>query len=233
VVLHNTGSAPLAVGPCTIGGSDRFRVTTSCTNISIAPFESATLMVEYDPALEAHDVATLTIGVDALSTNQVAISLAGTGADQRLDLSTLDVAFPDANVDMNDKPIAYVDVHNPVNPETGVAEPLHIASATVDNDVFTLANMGPFTVEGDAMIRLAITFAPTHAGTFDGTLTLTSDTSTQPMAQITLHGRGVLVGAPEGGCCDTRQGRSSTPRSTLLLALFTLAFVLRARASRR
>lgn len=218
VVLHNTGSAPLAIGPCTITGSARFEMITSCTNLSVAPNASATLMVAFDPTIEAAEAATLTIGVDALTTSQVAIALSGVGADQRLDLSALAISFPDANVSASEAHTAYIDIFNPVNPDTNVAETLHISAATTDNDVFTLANEGPFEVEGGMMIRLAITFAPATAGTYDGTLTILSDASGQPMAAIALHGRGVADAAEEtGGCCQT--GSHNAPLGLAVMAL--------------
>ncbi len=219
VVLNNTGGAPLAIGPCTVTGSARFSVVTSCANLEVAPNASATLMVAFDPMLEAAEAGTLTIGVDALSTSQIAIALSGIGADQRLDLSALAVSFPDTNVSTTDAPIEYIDIHNPVNPVTGIAETLHISAATTDNEVFVLANEGPFTVEGDTMIRIAITFRPEMAGVFDGTLTILSDASGRPMAEIALHGRGIVAGGEEGGGCCQSGGRSNGWLALLLLVM--------------
>ena len=219
VVLDNTGGAPLAIGPCVVTGSARFSVVTNCTNLTVAPNASATLMVAFDPMLEAAETGTLTIGVDALSRMQVVIALSGVGADQRLDLSALSVSFPDTNVSTNDAPIEYIDIHNPVNPVTGIAETLTISAATTDNDVFVLANEGPFTVEGGAMIRIAITFRPQQAGVYDGTLTILSDASGLPMAEIALNGRGIVAGADEGGGCCQSGGRSNGWLALLVFAL--------------
>lgn len=228
IVLENTGGAPLAVGPCTLTGSDRFSLETSCASLSIAVGGSATLMVAFDPSVEATVNATLTIGVDALSTQQVAISLAGTGGDQRLDLSALTVVFPDTNVAAGEAPIQYIDIFNPVNPDTQAAATLNIASATIDNEVFTLANEGPFTVEGAQMIRLAIRFRPTRAGTYEGTLTIVSDASGLPMATISIAGRGVVEASGEGGgCCETGSARHSW------LALLVLGLLVRRRHTAR
>src|SRR5690606_19238926 len=97
---------------------------------------------------------------------------------------------------------------------TGIAETLHIASATIDSAVFTLANGGPFVVEAGQMVRLAITFRPPEPGVYDGTLTIISDASGLPMAEIALHGRGVIKPAGEtGGCCQ------SSSRDSGVLAL--------------
>jgi hypothetical protein len=224
VVLANTGGAPLTIGPCTITGSARFSMLTSCTNLSVAPNASATLMVGFDPTIEAAESATLTIGVDALATSQVMIALSGVGADQRLDLSALSVSFPDANVSTSEMQTAYIDIFNPVNPATGVAETLHISAATtdskLDNNPFDLANEGPFTVEGGKMIRLAITFQPPIVGVYDGALTIISDASGQPMAVIALHGRGVIDGADESGGCCQAGGEQNAPLAVVLLLLF-------------
>lgn len=224
VVVMNTGSAPLAVGPCTITGNTRFSVVTSCTNLVVAPLASASLMIAFDPTVEASEAGSLTIGVDALSTSMVTIALSGVGADQRLDLSALAISFADTSVNTSAAPTEYIDVFNPVNPATGVAETLNIAAVTTDNAVFVLANEGPFVVEAGMMIRLAITFRPTRAGVYDGTLTIESDATGQPMAVIAMHGRGIVAPADEaGGCCDSGARRPAN----LPLVLLVLALVLR------
>lgn len=224
VVLDNTGTAPLAIGPCTITGSPRFSVLTSCANLTVAADASATLMVAFDPMLEASETATLTISVDALSTSMIQLALSGIGADQRLDLSALSITFPDTTLNTGVPPIEYIEVRNPTNPATGLAETLSISMATSDNDVFKLANTGPFTVEAGEMIRLAVTFDPAIAGTYDGTLTIVSDASANPMAAIALHGRAIVLPADEGGGCCQSSSRSHAP-----LALVVLAIVCRRR----
>jgi hypothetical protein len=85
--------------------------------------------------------------------------------------------------------------------------------------VFVLANEGPFMVEGDAMIRIAITFHPMQAGVYDGTLTILSDASGLPMATIALNGRGIVAGADEGGGCCQSGGRSNGWLALVVLAL--------------
>jgi hypothetical protein len=225
VVLDNTGSAPLAVGPCAVTGNSRFSVVTSCTSLSVAPGGSVTLMIAFDPAVEASEAGTLSIGVDALSTSMVTIALSGVGADQRLDLSAMAIMFPDTPINTATAPIEYIDVSNPVNPDTGVAETLSISAVTSDNEVFVLANEGPFTVEAGNMIRLAITFRPTRAGVYSGTITIVSDASGQPMAVIAMQGRAMTIAADEGGgCCDTGARR---PASSVPLALLVLALLMR------
>ncbi len=222
IVIGNNGTAPLNIGPCTVTGSTRFSLLTSCTNLMVSPGGTATLMVEFDPDVEATETAIVALHVDALNTSQVDVALSGVGADQRLDVSALSVSFPDTVLADPDPPIEYIDIFNPTNPATGVAETLSISMVTSDAEVFTLANQGPFTVEPGKMIRLAITFKPVAERTYDGSLTILSDASATPMATIALHGRGFAAEA-QGGCCDS--GRpSSTP-----LALGVLLLVLRRR----
>ncbi len=217
VVLDNDGTAPLKIGPCTITGSAKFSVTTSCANLSVAPGASATLTIAFDPMVEASESAQLAIAVDALDTSLVTVSLSGVGADQRIDLSALSVSFPTTSIVAVDPPIEYVDVFNPTNPATGVAETLHISMATTDDSVFRLANQGPFTVEPGAMIRLAVTFEPDVARAYSGLLVVSSDASATPMAMVSLSGRGIDV-VETGGCCDS--GRASDAPLTALLVAF-------------
>jgi hypothetical protein len=225
VVIGNDGTAPLNVGPCTITGSARFTLLTSCTNLMVNPGSTATLMIQFDPDVEASESATVVFHVDALGTSQVAVALSGVGADQRLDLSALSVSFPDTALATPAPPIEYIDVFNPTNPATGIAETLTISMVTSDAEVFVLANQGPFTVEPGAMIRLAVTFKPNAARTFDGALTIVSDASATPMASIALHGRG-FAAEQQGGCCDSGRPTSAP------LALGVLFLVGRRRRPR-
>jgi hypothetical protein len=225
VVIGNNGTAPLNIGPCTLTGSARFTMLTSCTNLMVDPGATATLMIEFDPDVEASETATISLHVDALGTSQVDVALSGVGADQRLDLSALSISFPDTVVGTSAPPIEYVDVFNPTNPATGVAETLTISMVTSDAEVFVLANQGPFTVEPGAMIRLAVTFKPDGPRTFDGSLTVVSDASATPMATIALHGRGFMA-EQQGGCCDSGRPTSAP------LAMGILLLVIRRRRPR-
>jgi hypothetical protein len=225
VVIGNDGTAPLNIGPCTLTGSARFSLVTSCTNLMVDPGATATLMVQFDPDVEASESATISFHVDALGTSQVDVVLSGVGADQRLDLSALSLSFPDTALADPAPPIEYIDVFNPTNPATGVAETLTISMVTSDAEVFVLANQGPFTVEPGAMIRLAVTFKPDAARTFDGSLTILSDASATPMATIALHGRG-FAAEQQGGCCDSGRPTSAP------LALGVLLLVIRRRRPR-
>lgn len=222
IVIGNNGTAPLNIGPCTMTGSTRFSLLTSCTNLMVIPSGTATLMVRFDPDVEATESAMVELHVDALNTSQVDVALSGVGADQRLDVSALSISFPDTVLADPDPPIEYIDIFNPTNPATGVAETLTISMVTSDAEVFTLANQGPFIVEPGAKIRLAITFRPVAERTYDGALTILSDASATPMATVTLHGRG-FAAEQQGGCCDS--GRPSTAP----LALCVLLLVIRRR----
>jgi large repetitive protein len=217
IVVTNTGTAPLAIGPCSIAGVSRYVVITSCTGLSIAPNATATLMVGFDPNLESAENSELTIGVDALSTSQIVIGLTGIGGDQHIDLSAMAVSFPDTPVGATDPPIQYIDVSNPRNPVTGVGQPLTISMATTDKEVFTLANEGPFTVEPGEAIRIAITFRPAAGTTYDGALVIANDAST-PMAQVALHGRGIAA-VETGGCCQGGPSSNAPLALCLLLVL--------------
>ena len=215
VVLANTGSDALLISACAITGSNRFSVQTACS-IMIPPGNNATLMVQFDPSVEAMETSGLAITVDALSTNTVNIALTGIGSNQRIDLAATSITFPDTIVGTPTPPVQHIDVRNPLNTTTNVGETLHITMVTTDDAVFDLANEGPFEVTPDGMIRLAITFRPAADVVYDGTLVISSD---GPMAEVALHGRGVAESGTEtGGCCDSGSG-SSTPLALCVLLL--------------
>lgn len=85
----------------------------------------------------------------------------------------------------------------------------------------------PFTLDGGASCIIQVTFAPTGAGSFAATLTITTDEAGNPSFTIAVAGIGVAT----GGGCALGAGTQATalPVTFMMLCLFALWSVLRRR----
>jgi MYXO-CTERM domain-containing protein len=212
VILKNTGSAPMTVSGCTLSGSSQFIVMTDCSQLpQIAPLESVTIPVAFDPVMESTETAILAIAVDAISTSEVDVTLLGVGGDQRIDIPVTTISFPDTIVNPAPPPNVRFTVHNPLSPATNSGVPLTISMVSSDQTVFEVTNPGPFTLDPDGNQELAVLFRPQTIGMFSGTLTIMSDASSTPMAQLAMSGRGIADPTEQaGGCCQANRDASGS-----------------------
>ena len=198
ITLRNTGTFPLTIGGCTLSGSSRFALAAPCAApITVEVDASESFDVVFDPTVEAEESATLTFAVDALDFSQIQIQLAGIGVDQHIDLPATEYMFPDTfrNPDDDDVPTVDVLADNPLHPVTGEAAPTTVTMVVTAQDVadvFRVADAGPYTIDPGGRIAIPVEFRPTAAGVeFTGTVTIFNDTTGDPMAEVTVRGRGI------------------------------------------
>jgi outer membrane protein OmpA-like peptidoglycan-associated protein len=205
VIIRNSGTFPLTISGCSrTGTSTRFTIQTDCTAIApLAPSQTATIQVAFDPIAEAIELATLNISVDADSTNLVQIALEGVGVDQRIGIP-LAVSFADtyrnpADHQVDTQPLPIV---AELNPQTGYGADLTVSMFVLDPayaDVFVIDGAAPFTITAGQTRPVPIEFRPPQAGVeFVATLVVHNDATGQDVAQVTLRGRGISrqVGVP-------------------------------------
>ncbi|MCA9675010.1 MAG: choice-of-anchor D domain-containing protein, partial [Myxococcales bacterium] len=203
VQLRNSGTDTLNIASCAIVGSARFTVQ-SCPNLQVAEGATASIDVTFDPTVEAIETATLNLAVDAFSTNQVQVPLTGIGVDQNINLPSLLYEFPDTFRNPDDAPTLDIVVENPLNAVTNAGAPLTVSMAMSDETpVFEVQTPGPLTIDPDGQAGVTVSFSPTAAGiTFEGTVTIVNDSTAQPMAQVTVRGRGVSRQVMQPMVCD-------------------------------
>ncbi len=164
LTINNTGTAPLTVTGLTLPNG--FTGTFSGT---IAAKGTQTLMVTFTPTQAIAYSGNITVNADQASgTNTIAISGTGTLAPTRiiaLTPNTLDFG----SLEVNKTSQKIFNIKN-----TGNAI-LTISSLTLPNGYTTSYNSG--TLAADASVDVTVTFAPTAVGTFNGTITINSNTN--------------------------------------------------------
>jgi outer membrane protein OmpA-like peptidoglycan-associated protein len=197
ITVRNSGDYPLTISRCTLGGSPRFALLTSCAApIVIADGQSTSLQVRFDPLLEAIETASLALEVDALSTDRVEIALRGVGIDQRIDLPALvyELGPVYRNPDPDDAGRQGVQVRNPPHPVTGLSATTTVSMALTDEgfrDIFVVREPGPHEIASGQTIEIPVELHPPSVGSFETRLIIHNDTTALPMAEVTLRGSGV------------------------------------------
>jgi hypothetical protein len=176
ITIMNRGSAPVAVPPPAVSGAD-FVLANSPASLQLAGGQQATFNVNFTPHGVGPIVGTLTMG---LGPESISFGLAGTGATPNV---TASYAFADGNIRplSNGTTITFpaVDINGTV--PTGIEilnqglAPVTVASIAVSGAAFALVSLPllPATLGPGQALHCAVTFAPTQAGTFTGTLVIT------------------------------------------------------------
>ncbi len=182
VRVRNRGTAPLDIASIT---SSNALFTAAPTTGTVAPGDSLTVTVSFAPTAAGAQTGTLTVTTNS-STNPVqTVSLSGTGVIQAPVGSLSVTALSFGNVNTGSTGTAVVRVRN-----RGTA-PLDIASITSSNALFTAAPTTGTVAPGDSL-TVTVSFAPTAAGAQTGTLTVTTNSSTNPVLTVALTGTGVV-----------------------------------------
>jgi len=226
VTITNTGDGPLDLGSFVRedGGANTHFTFTLPGDTTLAPGNALPISVTYTPTVVTMPTEEVvidhTIAGDINAPSAATITLRGKAIDREIDI-TATTTFPDTFRNPGaDAPVRPVTVTN-----TGEAT-LHITAAMVtsaDPAVWTLVDATPQDVPGGASFDFLVRFAPTSVGTQPtGTLTLTSDDSSEPMAEVTFSGNGidrnVAFGAPRVDLGFTGVGVPVTLDDVLLVA---------------
>ncbi len=136
---------------------------------------------------------TVTITTDDNDEPTIVVDLSGVGADQEITVTP--VSLPFGPQDVNDGPTAAltVTIFN-----SGLL-PLHLTGAQVSlsGAEFDIdSDTGEATIAPGASRTIGITFDPATAGVKTGTLTITSDDTSEPVVHVSLSGTGTGSGEP-------------------------------------
>ena len=188
VTVTNTGGTTLHVNSLTMSGdADFFIVINSCVNgTGVAPGDSCTIQMEFQPKNAGPGSATLTIGSDAAN-GPVAVSTTGTGVQPAMvSISPSGLNFGNQNVGTQSQPQT-VTVTN-----TGSLA-LHVSSLVPGGDAdFSVlsSNCVGIAVAPGGTCAIQMVFAPKSAGSGLATLNINSDAGNNPVGFASL-GTGV------------------------------------------
>ncbi len=227
VTLENDGDAPLNVTGISITSHFVLGNGGTCNldnPFALAPDESCTFEVKFLPNTTGPLTGTLTVSNDASDGSQT-VFLSGTGIDP----GSASASLSANSLDFGEQDIDTSAAQNITVTNTG-NEPLTFDSIVLGgNDSFAYSVTddcsGSDLLPGETC-TLTVTFFPLVDGTFDATLTLTSNADDSPQV-VTLTGIGVGNGNIGGGGCALGGQPSPTGSILGLMALGLLGLGVR------
>ena len=195
ITLTNTGDGVLTVGAYSFTNPQgTFTFSPQTSPSTIAPHDSATVMVTYTPVLEETDTATVVVplsGIFGTLDGSQTVQITGQGIDRHFALAQTALAFPPTYRYPEAPPVLAAHVTN-----TGEAT-LHVHMVEITGSTaFTLVDASMVEIAGGASHDFQVTFDPHAAGpATQGILELDNDDTAkgQPdaAAHVTLDGIGL------------------------------------------
>ena len=182
VTLTSSGSTAVTINSVAIGGTG-FTVSGATFPLTLNPQQSVALQVTYSPT--AANAATGTLTISNSSTSGTAtVSMTGTGTvGPQLTVSPTSLSFGEVNVGSN----ATLGVTLTSSGGSAVT----VNSATLSGSGFTVSGATfPVTLSPQQSVALQVRFAPTAASSATGTLTISSNSSTNGTVAVSLSGTG-------------------------------------------
>jgi hypothetical protein len=183
VVLTNSGSANVTIKSIAISGGS-FSVKSGAAVI-LAPGQTTTIVVMFTPSGAGSNQGTLTISSDA-SDASMNIMLTGMGvaATSKLSPSSTTLTFGNVTVgSASTMPVVITD--------EGTAT-VTLGNASISGAGFSVAASSNAPLSPNGTVTYTVKFDPTVTGASQGTLTINSDATNNPVA-ITVTGTGVAA----------------------------------------
>jgi hypothetical protein len=190
VTITNTGTAPLvisSVGTTGMNATDFSATAASGLPISVAPNTSTTITLVFTPSGTGTRSAALSI-TDNASGSPHTVTLAGNGIAPQVTLSSVNVQFPDQQVNKISAP-ATITVSNAGSASLTITA-LNL-TGTNPGDFAVSSSPLPITVAPGASTPLSITFTPLTTGARNASLSIVDNASDSPQT-VTLNGKGVV-----------------------------------------
>jgi hypothetical protein len=176
ITLTNKGTAALAISA--IAASGDFAQTNLCGS-SLAVSASCTISVTFTPTATGTRSGAITLTDNAASSPQL-VSLSGTGSAATLQAASSSLSFGSVTAGTSSSQTLVIT-------NSGTA-PATIQAISTGNTAFTVTGATlPATVASGASLTLTITFAPTTAGSYTGTLAIQSN-ATNSTLSVALSG---------------------------------------------
>jgi Abnormal spindle-like microcephaly-assoc'd, ASPM-SPD-2-Hydin/Transmembrane protein 131-like N-terminal len=181
VALTNTGNSSVNISQVDVTGAG-FTATGIALPLTLGAGQSTSITIGFSPAA----AGTVTGGVSVVSTatNSPATMLpTGTGVQPQISVVPSPVAFGNATVGVSNTQTMTIQ-------NTGTAN-LSVTQATVSGQGFALSGLAvPLSVAPGGSASLTISFTPTSATNFSGTLSLSSNAPVSP-STVALTGSGL------------------------------------------
>jgi len=183
VTITNSGNAPVNISAVTASGTG-FSVSGLAAPATLNPSETATLTATFAPSAAGSVNGSITIASNAANP-PLTIALSGTAAQAGLSISSSSYGFGSVT-DGQTKSESFTITN------TGAAS-LTISQLSVSGTPYSVSGLAlPTTIAAGGTTTLTVLFAPTTAGSFPGTITITSNAPNSPTT-ISLSGTGTAA----------------------------------------
>jgi|GEM_PF-4775226 len=180
LTITNSGAGPLSIGSIT---SDVSGFTVSDMNFTISPNSSREISITYAPTAEVAQSGKLTVASNDPNRPSIQVALSGAGVVIRPRISISPASLSFDTVLVGQRKTLTLAVSN-----AGRAA-LSVREVRVSGPPFS-ASSDTFRLDPNGRRDVGVTFQPTGAGSFSGTLTVSSSDGSQPRVEIPLSGVG-------------------------------------------
>ncbi len=180
ITLTSTGTLNLEIGSITTSGA-AFSQTNDCP-ASLAPDETCTITVAFEPTAASAYSGTITLDDNATDTPQT-ISLNGKGVSPNVTLIPGLLDFGKQTIDQSSQPQEVILLN------TGTST-LSIENISTSDSIFTQTNTCNETLAAKQKCIISVSFSPTETEKTSATLSVESDDSSSP-SLIYLFGTGI------------------------------------------
>ncbi len=196
--ITNDGSANLNLTSKTLAGADagQFSILSGGSAVTLAPGETDTVEVSFNPTTLGAKSATFTIASNDPDENSLDVSLSGAGvATPTPDITVAPTSHDYGAVTVSTSASQTFQLGNSGNADLMVSA---TSLSGVDAGNFSIsAGGGSFTVAPGLTHDVDVTFTPNSVGGKSATLTITSDDPDENLLDVSLSGTG--QDAPVGG----------------------------------
>jgi hypothetical protein len=210
VTLKNTGGENVTVTAASISGTG-FSFSGLTTPLTLTPNQTSTFSVTFDPASAGAVSGTMSLTVTGSA--NIGIPVSGTGVTQaNLTANPTSITFTNIQVGQNSSQTETLK-------NTGGVD-AHISQVAASGTGFTFSGITPpVTLTPGQSVSFSVKFAPQSPGTFNGSITVTSDaqnpTLTIPVTGTAVGSQGSLSVTNPIAVGNVVVGTSGTANGTL------------------
>jgi hypothetical protein len=189
VTLTSTGSSAVTISSAPIGGNG-FSVSGASFPLTLNPQQSVTLNVKFAPTSNASVTGTLTVNSNSSTNARAYINMAGKGvmptSGALLKISSNFLSFGNVAVGSS--------ATLPVTLTSSGTSAVTISSDPIGGSGYSVSGATfPLTLNPGQSLTLQSKFAPAKTGSWTGTLTVKSNSSTGTNTYINMSGTGVTA----------------------------------------
>jgi hypothetical protein len=194
IVVKSTGQASLTVSSAKLSGSSSFSLSGPALPAALAPGQSATWTVAFDPSASGLASGAVAFATNADSNPSATVILSGTGVASTSSSSSKSISLSSSSIAFGDVAVKSTATQSITAKSTGQAS-LTISSAKLSGSTsYSLSGPAlPASLAPGQSATWEVEFAPSASGAASGTLAMVTNSDTNPNATVTLTGTGTAA----------------------------------------